>query len=92
MAGDIGFEPMNDGVKVRCLTAWRIPKVFGAGEENRTLTTSLEGWGSTIELHPRSKVVEGEAFEPSKSLITDLQSAPFGHSGTPPLKSENWSR
>jgi hypothetical protein len=24
----------------------------GAGEGNRTLTTSLEGWGSTIELHP----------------------------------------
>jgi hypothetical protein len=24
-----------------------------AGEGNRTLTTSLEGWGSTIELHPR---------------------------------------
>ena len=23
-----------------------------AGEGNRTLTTSLEGWGSTIELHP----------------------------------------
>ena len=23
-------------------------------------------------------------FEPPKSLTTDLQSAPFGHSGTPP--------
>ena len=27
----------------------------GAGEGNRTLATSLEGWGSTIELHPPSK-------------------------------------
>ena len=27
---------------------------FGAGEGNRTLTTSLEGWSSTIELRPRS--------------------------------------
>ena len=27
MAGDIGFEPMRDGVKVRCLTAWLIPNV-----------------------------------------------------------------
>ena len=26
----------------------------GAGDENRTRTTSLEGWGSTIELHPQS--------------------------------------
>ena len=24
----------------------------GAGEGDRTLTTSLEGWNSTIELHP----------------------------------------
>jgi hypothetical protein len=25
----------------------------GAGEGNRTPMTSLEGWGSAIELHPR---------------------------------------
>ena len=29
-------------------------------------------------------MVEGDGFEPSKSLTTDLQSAPFGHSGTLP--------
>ena len=30
----------------------------GAGEGNRTLTTSLEGWCSTIELHPHhSKLI-----------------------------------
>lgn len=28
--------------------------------------------------------MEGEGFEPSKSPTTDLQSAPFGHSGIPP--------
>ena len=28
-------------------------KKNGAGEGNRTLTTSLEGWNSTIELHPQ---------------------------------------
>jgi hypothetical protein len=28
----------------------------GAGDENRTRTTSLEGWGSTIELHPQRRV------------------------------------
>ena len=32
----------------------------------------------------RQIVVEGDGFEPSKSLTTDLQSAPFGRSGTPP--------
>ena len=25
MAGMAGFEPTNDGVKVRCLTTWRHP-------------------------------------------------------------------
>lgn len=25
MAGPAGFEPTDDGVKVRCLTAWRRP-------------------------------------------------------------------
>ena len=27
-------------------------KCSGAGDENRTRMTSLEGWGSAIELHP----------------------------------------
>ena len=27
MAGMAGFEPANDGVKVRCLTAWRHPNI-----------------------------------------------------------------
>ena len=30
-------------------------------------------------------MVEGEGFEPSKAEPADLQSDPFGHSGTPPL-------
>ena len=29
-------------------------------------------------------LVDGEGFEPSKASLTDLQSAPFGHSGTHP--------
>ena len=28
MAGVAGFEPTNDGVRVRCLTAWRHPNAF----------------------------------------------------------------
>ena len=30
-------------------------------------------------------MVEGEGFEPSKPVATDLQSVPFDRSGTPPL-------
>ncbi len=29
-------------------------------------------------------MVVGDGFEPSKAELTDLQSVPFGHSGTPP--------
>ena len=29
-------------------------------------------------------VMDGGGFEPPKALLTDLQSAPFGHSGTHP--------
>jgi hypothetical protein len=29
---------------------------FGAGEGNRTLTASLEGWNSTVELHPHKNL------------------------------------
>ncbi len=44
----------------------------GAGDGNRTRTTSLEGWSSTIELLPQrverdDGLVGGEGFEPSKA-------------------------
>ena len=32
------------------------------------------------------KVVDGGGFEPPKSATADLQSAPFGHSGTHPYE------
>jgi hypothetical protein len=28
MAGVAGFEPTNDGIKTRCLTAWLYPKIY----------------------------------------------------------------
>ena len=42
-----GFEPVTCGSSC------------GAGDGNRTRMTSLEGWGSAIELHPRDTAVEG---------------------------------
>ena len=62
----------------------------GEDEGNRTLVISLEGFCSTIELHPPKasgcamRMVEGGGFEPPKSTTTDLQSVPFGRSGIPP--------
>ena len=37
---------------------------------------------------PRLLLVEGEGFEPSKAEPSDLQSDPFGRSGTPPNETE----
>ncbi len=34
--------------------------------------------------------MDGEGFEPSKAVPTDLQSAPFGHSGTHPRLNLNY--
>jgi hypothetical protein len=35
------------------LDLWKRALTGGAGDGNRTRTTSLEGWSSTIELRPR---------------------------------------
>ena len=36
-------------------------------------------------------LVDGGGFEPPKSVTADLQSAPFGHSGTHPYKNQTTS-
>ena len=53
------------------VVTWRY--LLRAGDENRTRTTSLEGWGSTIELHPQGT-----------SAATDAEvMMPRSHSGRP---------
>ena len=52
-----GFEPSTYGLEGRCsiqLSYGLILKHFAlkAGDGNRTHVSSLEGWCSTIELHP----------------------------------------
>ena len=64
----------------------------GAGRGNRTPATSLEGWGSTTELHPR--IFPRHTHESGwwreldsnqrRRAPTGLQPVPFSHSGTPP--------
>ena len=49
-----GLEPLTYCLEGSCsiqLSYWRI--YYGAGDGNRTRVSSLEGWCSTIELHPR---------------------------------------
>ena len=62
MAPQVGFEPTTARLTAECSTtellrnndiAGKKPiKFFGAGEGNRTLIISLEGWGFTTKLHP----------------------------------------
>ena len=83
----------------------------GAGEGNRTLVVSLEGFCSTIELHPHGRCVahrtplrkdpdrpvrvlnwwRGLDSNQRRRKPTDLQSAPFSHSGTSPGKMCNYA-
>ena len=54
MARQEGLEPPTYCLEGSCsiqLSYWRI--YYGAGDGNRTRVSSLEGWCSTIELHPQ---------------------------------------
>ncbi len=74
----------------------------GAGEGNRTLVISLEGFSSTIELHPRGPPNSLSLLKPLKlwwrgldsnqrtRKRTDLQSVAFNHSATPPRGTPNY--
>ena len=45
----------------------------GAGDGNRTHVTSLEGWSSTIELHPRSRTrMESGAVDETRTRDLNL--------------------
>src|SRR5205085_11929074 len=78
-----------------------IPCGSGAGEGNRTLVISLEGFCSPIALHPPLQSRFHPLLCPAKAPLTggggwirtnvgarptDLQSAPFSRSGTPPAE------
>ena len=59
---------------------------FGAGDGNRTHVTSLEGWGSTIELHPPKDGLDIRLEHPKWSGRRDSDSRhPPWQGGTLPL-------
>ncbi len=56
--------------------------LFEASHPSRTEFYTSRGLGGIR--YATGVMVVGEGFEPSKSMTADLQSAPFGRSGTPP--------
>ena len=61
MVPEEGLEPSHTHVR-QILSLLRLPfrhsgkkRINGAGEGNRTLVASLEGWNSAIELRPLNK-------------------------------------
>ena len=72
-----------------------IKRKFGAGEGNRTPVISLEGFCSTIELHPLNQPLikrprklkwwRGMDSNHRRRSSTDLQSVAFDRSATPPI-------
>ena len=59
-------------------------QLIRAGEGNRTLTASLEGWSSTIELHPHRRhcksLVGLVGLEPTTSCSQSTRATKLRHS------------
>ena len=66
-------KPANGFAAAERSSHARDRKGIGAGEGNRTPTASLEGWCSTIELHPRpARAWQGRRADAAHSPIQQL--------------------
>ena len=81
-----GVEPLTPALEGRCsiqLSYRHICKM----ERVKGIEPSQSAWkAGALPLSYTRMLVEGAGFEPAKALPTDLQSAPFSHSGIPPYK------
>ena len=91
MARPKGFEPLTYGLEGRCSIQLSYERIRLYNMERvKGIEPSRLAWKArALPLsYTRLEMVEGGGFEPLKQLATDLQSAPFGHLGTPPHKME----
>ena len=84
----MGVGPMTSSLPKRCATAAPrghdkqkiLDPKYGCRDRRPLAASSIEHRVSSI------KMVAGGRFELPKRNATDLQSAPFGHSGIPPSR------
>ena len=69
-----------------CAVVLRAVSLFFFALKSCTIYYSTTNKQVQKKPHMRHLLVEGGGFEPPKSATADLQSAPFGHSGTLPKK------
>ena len=84
-----GIEPVSSAWKAEVLPLnhIRTDNHYIKWSGRRDSNSRPSPWqGDALPLsHFRTCLVEGDGFEPSKAELTDLQSAPFGHSGIFPV-------
>ncbi len=79
----MGIEPTPSAWKAEVLPL-NYTRLTISKREIRSLPGILPEHRAPNRTNAGFKLVEGEGFEPSKAEPTDLQSAPFDRSGTPP--------
>ena len=88
-----GFEPRTHALEGRCSIQLSYAPILLKMERVKGIEPSQPAWkAGTLPLSYTRilSLVEDGGFEPPKAQLTDLQSAPFGHSGNPPQLKWSW--
>ena len=80
-----GIEPATTAWKAVVLPLNYIRIIWSGRRDSNSRPSPWQGDALPLS-HFRILLVEGGGFEPPKAQLTDLQSAPFGHSGIPRLR------
>ncbi len=82
LPGTVATRPSGRCLRQRFLAL--LESNLGRSFSSFPASEEYEAWCKQEVYSNQEVMVVGEGFEPSKSMTADLQSAPFGRSGTPP--------